>query len=588
MTRHLWILMLSLCLAPQVLAVEPNSAAVDKSERNSELSSDLKQFVRGAINEGLLTPVKPESLGPDKTGLSDGPAAAMPSKPVPGKSQGMSARDSACAGLYTLDFSDLQHIGSYQALHVVRNNIDGATDPVAGPDAAIALARMHIALGLYSEALMVLRRAQGPEAMPFRKLADLLDNRQRPDLDFFQEMASCRSGSGHWHALAQIVSGDTGGFQNLQNALSPFRKLPLQMRIDFAALAIPELERHGEKALARKLIADFSEVDIRNSPHLRFVDALVKLDSGDSAAERTVVGFLSHSQFQEQALAAMLRRKRPLDPAYHEILLSDLMQKFGQKGGDRQLAASLQFALGELSARSKYQPIMELARMPALQNPAAQAEVRRQLVASLRRDLSSDDPLRNLAAINALSSESGTLDDYSSKDELIRQATEQAVHFGFGSIANAFVGNSEITGSSAALVAALAFRQGDHGSVYTMADERPLDEAISLLAAKSAIVEQDRTRLSKFEGRLAPNPEIILALIEQDAVSGHWIVSDQIYAVANQLTGTEHTQRVARVEILKRAALGKPSSRPPMTMARVREALGAASMASAPASRGSN
>jgi hypothetical protein len=94
--------------------------------------------------------------------------------------------------------------------------------------------------------------------------------------------------------------------------------------------------------------------------------------------------------------------------------------------------------------------------------------------------------------------------------------------------------------------------------------------------------------LAKFEGRLALKPESVLALIEQDAVSGHWIVSDRVYMAADQLTGTEHTERVARVSTLKKAALNLPSPRAPMTMARVRETLSATSTPVAPASRGSN
>jgi len=83
-------------------------------------------------------------------------------------------------------------------------------------------------------------------------------------------------------------------------------------------------------------------------------------------------------------------------------------------------------------------------------------------------------------------------------------------------------------------------------------------------------------------------PDTILALIEQDAVSGHWVVSDQIYAAANQLTGAEHSQRVARVKVLKRAVFDSPLPRAPITMAHVRETLGAVASASAPASGGSN
>ena len=61
----------------------------------------------------------------------------------------------------------------------------------------------------------------------------------------------------------------------------------------------------------------------------------------------------------------------------------------GQTGDDRALAASLQYALQELSGSSNYQPIMELAGMPALQNESAQKEIRRQFIKGLERDLNS-------------------------------------------------------------------------------------------------------------------------------------------------------------------------------------------------------
>jgi len=186
------------------------------------------------------------------------------------------------------------------------------------------MAKAYIALGLYSEAVMSLKRTPGPEFAPYRNLATLMQNRNKPNVRFFQEMASCQEDSQLWLALAQLVAGQANGVQTLQNSLSGFRKLPPQLRIDYAALSSPELERIGEQALAKKLIADFDEEQVANSSELRFVSALVNLDGGDSAAERTVVEFLDHPQFQEPALAAMLRRKRPMDPAYEEILLGDL------------------------------------------------------------------------------------------------------------------------------------------------------------------------------------------------------------------------------------------------------------------------
>ena len=341
--------------------------------------------------------------------------------------------------------------------------------------------------------------------------------------------------------------------------------------------------------LARKLIADFSEEQVTDSPQLRFVSALVSLDSGDSAAERTVIEFLDHPQFQEPALAAMLRRKRPMDPAYEEILLGDLMQKFGQdKNSDKHLAASLQFALQELSARSRYQPIMKLAAMPTLQNPEAQAEVRRQLVSSLDRDLGDDDPLRNLAAISALAGESGLLDNEPSRERLFKTATERAIHFGFGAMASDLSAKVAADEAVSLQIATLAFRRQDYDEVYALADGHPRDSRINVLAGKGAIREQNQALLNKIESRLSLEPESILALIEQDAVSGHWIVSDRIYDAADQLTGVDHEQRVARVASLKRAAQGDAMPTGPMSIARVTDLLKSAPLTSAPSSRGSN
>ena len=589
MKHHLRILLVSLCLVPQAMAAGPDSAVAEKSTHKSNLSSDLDSFVRGAISEGLLTPSDDSQAKQVEPPGSDHGAPARKADPAIAPASAAEARYNACDRPYALDFSGVQAIGRYQEIYSVREKVGATTDELMLPDALSDMAKAYIGLGLYPEAIMILKRAPGPESAPYRNLAILMANRNRPDVRFFQEMASCQEESGIWLALAQLVSGQANGVQTLQDSLSGFRRLPLQLRIDYAALSIPELERIGEQSLAKKLIADFSEEQLVNSPQLRFVSALVSLDSGDSAAERTVVKFLDHPQFQEPALAAMLRRKRPMDPAYEEILLGDLMQKFGQdKNSDKHLAASLQFALQELSARSRYQPIMKLAGMPALQNPEAQAEVRRQLVSSLDRDLGDDDPLRNLAAISALAGESGLLDNEPSRERLFKTATERAIHFGFGAMASDLSAKIATDEAVSLQIATLAFRRQDYEEVYALADGHPRDSLINVLAAKSAIKEQNQALLNKIESRLSLQPDSILALIEQDAVSGHWIVSDRIYDAADQLTGVDHEQRVARVASLKRAAQGDAMPTGPMSMARVTDLLNSTPLASAPSSRGSN
>ena len=137
-------------------------------------------------------------------------------------------------------------------------------------------------------------------------------------------------------------------------------------------------------------------------------------------------------------------------------------------------------------------------------------------------------------------------------------------------------------------IATLAFRRQDYDEVYALADGHPRDSRINVLAAKSAIREQNQSMLNKIESRLSLEPESILALIEQDAVSGHWIVSDRIYDAADRLTGVDHEQRVARVASLKRAAQGDAMPTGPMSIARVTDLLKSTPLTSAPSSRGSN
>lgn len=589
MKRYPWILLFSFCLVAQAMAAGPDSAAADTSVRKSDLSSDLDSFVRGAISEGLLTPVGEAQAEPAGPSGPDHQATTPEAGSVPPHAPVAEERYSACDSPYALDFTNVQKIGRYQEIYSVREAVGTTTDKTVLPVALSEMAKAYIALGLYPEAIMVLKRTPGPAFAPYRNLAMLMQDRSKPDMRFFREMASCQKDSGLWLALALLVGGQAEGAQTLQESLSGFRKLPLQLRVDYAALSIPELERIGEKALAKKLMADFDEAQVANSSELQFVSALVSLDSGDSAAERTIVKFLDHPQFQEPALAAMLRRQRPMDPAYEEILLGDLMQKFGQdKNSDKHLAASLQFALQELSARSRYQPIMKLAEMPALQNPEAQAEVRRQLVASLDRDLGDDDPLRNLAAISALAGESGLLDNEPSRDRIFKTATERAIHFGFGAMASNLSAKAVTDDALSLQIATLAFRRQDYREVYMLADGHPRDSRINVLAAKSAIKEQNQALLSKIESRLPLQPDTILALIEQDAVSGHWLVSNRIYDAADQLTGGDHQQRVARVASLKRAAQGDIMPAGPMSIARVTDLLKSTPLASAPSSRGSN
>ncbi|MCA8901821.1 MAG: hypothetical protein KDA53_11275 [Hyphomonas sp.] len=542
------ILLLSACLVPTMAALENEPEKPEQGAAAKDLSTELETFVRDAIDEGLLKPA-----GTQPAEDAHAPAAA-PHEPAPHKVAAPEAsHPKACASGHALDFTPVAGMTHYQELYAFR---EGGDHPAAehGGNAKLDLARGYLALGMYSEALMTLRRESGPDRDALRKLALMLEQRQQPDVAFFEDLAKCQPSTAIWSAAARLAVGDEAASDDLNTRLSDFRKLPLQLRIDLASVTIPTLTRTGHRGIARKMIADFTEEQVAGSPELRFVRALIEFDAGQESAGKTVHGYIDHPRFQEAALAALMAKDEALDSVREDILLGDLMLKFGQSGHDMELASSIDFALTELSERSRYQPIIELAAMPALQNPEAQGEVRRQLVASLDRDLKSDETIRVLAATDLLVQGVSLLEGDPATAKLYNLAAQRSVELGFGALAERLAETSPVDRPVAEEIAALAFRRGNTEAVYKLADNHPQSAEILRFAALSAVRDGNATHLATYESLIHHDPGTILELIEEDAASGHWIVGETIYAEARQLTGEDAEQRVARVLALRGAA----------------------------------
>jgi hypothetical protein len=182
----------------------------------------------------------------------------------------------------------------------------------------------------------------------------------------------------------------------------------------------------------------------------------------------------------------------------------------------------------------------------------------RHLAVSLRRDLSSDDTLRNLAAIEAMVKDPGLLDGEPNRAELYETATLVAVRLGLGSLGQALAAKAQASESTAAQRAVLAHRQKDFAELFRLADLYPLNQQINLLAALTAVDMRDRAKLATFENRLSPEPETILTLIEQDASTSRWLVSDRFYQAALKLEGDDQQWRVDRVIRLKNLPAQSP------------------------------
>ena len=553
MKRLAWILIGGLLLAPPGLALKETPAKPEPDARRETLSNELGAFVRQAVNEGLLDPVGTEKPAVSKAvppELSPVPAAAIPAGPID------------CTAPYPLDFKSFGTLSRYSDIYAYREDSEfveaGVAQAVAEAGGTahpgLTLAKAYIALDLASEAAMTVKSGLSQDAVALQNLSVLLEGRGLAPLAYFAELAGCYPDAGLWHAIALVSDGEKAGAALLEASLTEFRQLPLQLRDRAALIAIPALDGLGQQTLAKLLIASFSDEEIAHSAQLRFSQAIIKLGSGSPDAEQLIDKFLIQSRFQEAALSALVRHKRPVSNAVREILLDEMVTRIELAQQNADVREDLSFVLDELSAGSMYVPMMKLADLPSMQSDEAREQLTKHLVSSLQRDLASEESLRNLAAIEALIKDSGLLDRVPERAALYDTATGVAVRLGFGSLGDALADKAQGGEGVAEQRAVLAYRQKHFQEVFGLASRYPSNQKINLIAARAAIEVKDRAKLSVLEPRLRLEAETILTLIEEDAATGNWMVSDAVFEAAYELGDQSQKARVARVLKLKRAA----------------------------------
>lgn len=559
MRRFVWILVGSLLLAPPGLALKPNPDEPAADSRRSELSDELGAFVRQAVNEGLLDPVGTKAAE-DRKAAQELPLPAEPA--IAQEAPPPEAGPIDCSKPYPLDFGEFGALATYKDIYAYREDSPVAGETSDGSNPGLTLARAYLSLDLASEAAMTVKSGRDQEAVALRHLANLLDGRNAASVEYFTELTGCYPEAGLWLGLAQISRHDGAGAQLIEANLTGFRKLPLQLRDRAAMIAIPALDGFGQRTLAQLLFAGFSEEEVANSTQLRFSKAILGLPTGDPEAEQLIGQFLIQARFQEAALSALVRYKRPVNSAVREILVDDMVNRIELAQQNSDVRDDLRFVLVEMGSASMYLPMIKLAELPSMQSPEARAELTDHLAASLKRDLASDESLRNLAAIEALIKDPGLLDNAPNKSELYETATVVAVRLGFGSLADTLASKAEGGEGVAEQRAILAYRQKHIDEVFILAARYPANQKISLIAARAAIDAQDKAKLTVYESRLTLVPETVLALIEQDAAAAHWIVSEKVFQSAAQLTDEDQKRRVERVLRLKEA-------KPPVAAGRV-------------------
>ena len=565
--RQLPALLLGLAwLLPAGAALAEDPPAAPPAERDGEaLASELDRVVREALEQGLLAPV-----GETGAPAHEAPAETLhPSEPIAQQTPAAAPVIHGCAGMVAPDFTVVAGLARYQDIYALP--IQGGPSP--DPAEVKLLTKAYLALGMNSEALMVMQRSADPTLAPYREIAILMESRSRPNTEFFRALAECDPAAGFWLAIALTADNRPEGVALLRNHMADYRRLPLQLRANVATIPASALSGLDEITLGRRRLADFTEEEIANSARLQFSLALLNMGEGRYDGEDIVRNFMLEPQYQQEALGAMLRSDRMITGVEKDLVIEALMRQMTLGGDEADLAASLGFTLRELSSGTYYVEIAELADLPGLQGEASQEAIRHHYVGALRRGLASESPLGNLAAIRALVSEKRLVDGEAEEAELFRQATDVAERLGRTALA-ARLAETANDGDRAALYhAQLAYRHGEDAAVISLAEAHSGNPDITLLGARSAVRMGDTRLLTGLVSRMELTPETVLTLIEDDAESGSWIVPDRVYGIAQGLSDGDSVTRVTRVLAARIAARSAMATPQPITIAKVPEVL---------------
>lgn len=562
MTAKLRFCALAACLIPAgMVAAEQPETEQSRPADPEALSNKLDQLVQEAISEGLLTATGSDSAPEGGETPADAPVAPVE---VPALS--------ACTGDDPFDFSLYEDVSRYQDLHAFKPDAADLSVP-EGRATEDRFIKAFLALGLNNEALTLLAGRDDPSALALRELGTLMHRRSRADTDVFRELSDCRDTAKLWLSIGLLVENNPEGAELLNQQLNAFRKLPIQLRISVTEMAVPALLAQDDTLLANKMMATFTADEFRVSSRLQFQRGLMEMELGSADGEEVVRSFLSQPQFRDEALVAMVRNARPVDRAYRALMLDDIVQSVARARTDTEIAEALSFALSELSAGSRYAEMAELYDLPTLQPAPTQGLIIDTVVASLTRDLGSDEAVRNLSGIEGMIETAPLLRARTERAQLHALAVRQATRFGFVSLAEQFFEGAGSDVAAGKALASLAFRRGNEDLVYKVAERFKNDSTINQIAALSAVRSADRAALSTYSARLELDPIAALALVRQDAVSGHWIVPDRIYLEAQRTDAPETQRSIEEIMVLRKIARTGKTGPEQIRMASVSETL---------------
>ncbi len=460
-------------------------------------------------------------------------------------------RTAACSADDPFDFAAIGPISDYADLQALLH-ADAAPGAKVSARKRAESARAWLAAGLSTEAMAELGDVQDPESEALRSMAALIEGRTRIDLNVFRRLAYCHESAAIWLGAALLLNDAPEGVILLTDRFADIRALPLPLRGQLVSSAFPGLLRQGHKQLAMKLMAVFSEDEIRVSSQLRFCRAQLDLAEAKPGAREDVLRHLFSSRDQGDALAALTVHAEAWTPTQTFVLKQDAIGLIARHRSESELYRFLKFLLDREGEEVGYKLIAGLLNTSLNAGSAREAAVN-MMTERLKIDLQSDAPVIALSAVQFIKDRPDLFTGIAGEAELYDLAIRQAAALGYEHLSLSLAQGAGSEEMRDALAASVAFRRMEYEAVFKIAGARPDQEIVQLLAARAAIRLGDPVRLSAAEKKIKFTPDTARVLVQEDVLAGHWIVPEALFDLANKDADDATKDRLAQIGKIRAA-----------------------------------
>lgn len=533
-----------LCFA-LVSAASADTGAKDVSKEEdpvaAETADGLDAFVDSAIRSGLLVPNEDAVAADGKTPID---AEALASLGI------------VCSEDYPLDFSVVRSLRRFNELPSIIIEDEANAELQMMEDL-----KSKMALGLYSEAKALIARAPETEWRAIRELVALLENRQRPNLAYFEALAACYEEAGLWHAVAQMIVFDPDGVEEIGARVGQIRTLPYNMREDVATLVIPSLLIERRADLAQQILATFTPADLEDSTQLRALKtAVIDMPTGAESDDRLVM-LMSRPKLKLAALLILVERDRSLRPTIHSFVLEEAWDVLENSETQHDLDPILEFVIRHLGSDDLYAGLERVRGLKAAERDDVRASIDNHTMIALEGYLSDGNRSNAINALQSLNIFHEELPLDGRGNALRTRGAERAIELGLFSMVRHFLEPVERDPHIGLLLAQAAFWGHVNSELFEVRDEFPKEIEINHMAGIRAL-EADEVSIAKaaFDA-LKQHPDLQLELLEHGAVEDNWSLwvadwSDLVSGLTDPQV--ERLARVRLIEQSKRANAAEP------------------------------